>query len=128
VSDRIKPRGRGCYREPPPLEPFDAIRVGSIIRWNRRQRTVRTITRHPNGAVYCVQFAKVARSGYRCPLTVYYRSELRKAFGGIVAHRKGPLCAVEMECALSKWIDEQEASVRYIDPPVTERETVGVIW
>lgn len=107
-------------------EPFDAIKVGSIIRWNGRLRTVRTVTRYPDGTLYGVGFAKLRKSWACGPLTYYHRTDIRRAFGGIVANRKGPLCAVDVECRLSHAIDTNQDSGNAAI--VKQDETVGVIW
>lgn len=119
----FRPRSNGRRQQ---REAFDAIRVGSVIRWKGRLRTVRRVTRLPDGLIYAVSFAKLKRSGYTSPLTIYHRSEIRCHFGGIVAHRKGPLCAVDLECRLSAAIDAGRDAGR--DAAVTEHETVGVVW
>lgn len=106
-------------------EPFDVIRTGDVILWNGKPRTVRRVTRSQEDAVRVVEFAKLRRSQYPSPLTLYYRSELRRAFGGIVAHRKGPLCATEAECQITADIEEGRNGH---DCRIKQDETVGVIW
>jgi hypothetical protein len=106
-------------------QPFDAIRVGTIIRWNGKMRTVRDASYCDCGFVQTVEFVKLCRSQYPSPLTIYFRTELRAAFGGIVAHRKLPLCANDVECTISADIIEGRSGnhVR-----VQQEQAVGVRW
>lgn len=126
MSERVIPFY--ARRQPRPesqYEPFDAIREGDVIRWNGRLRTVRGVTRTPDDFVYSVRFAKLRRSGFPSPATVYWRSDVRQAFGGIVAHRSGPLCATDLECRVQAEIGHGKGGIL---STVTEDESVGVIW
>ena len=115
-----------CRHRPEAVEEeFDAIRVGSVIRWNRKLRTVRDVTYCECGFVMAVEFVKLCRSQYPSPLTIYFRTELHAAFGGIVAHRKLPLCATDTECTVSADIIEGRSGNKV---RVTQDETVGVLW
>lgn len=118
--------GKTTHRSAPHDEPFDAIRLGSIIRWNGRLRTVRELRRYPNGRIHSIGFAKLRKSTYNGPMTSYLRPEIRTSFGGIVAHRKGPLCAIDLECRLTQAIETDRDSGWA--PLVHQDETVGVIW
>ena len=106
-------------------EAIDAVRVGSVIRWNGRLRTVRSVMRCPNGHVRMVGFAKLVRSWTGRPCTHYTRSDLRPVFGGIVAHRKLPLCATDLECAVQAEFDKEPVGA---PPGVTDAEMIGRVW
>jgi hypothetical protein len=116
-----RPNGSRRHRE-----DFDAIRVGSVIRWNGRLRTIRTVSRYPDGTIFSVGFAKLRKSQYCGPMTYYFRTDIRRAFSGIVANRKGPLCSIDVECRLTKAIEnDTDAGNR---SGIHQDETVGVIW
>lgn len=107
-------------------EDFDRIRVGDVIRWKGRPRTVRALRRSPDGCIRVIEFAKLRRSGYDWPLAIYWRSELRTFFGGTIARRKGPLCATDLECALTAQTEADPKAYERL--AVTERDIAGVIW
>ena len=108
-------------------EPFDMIRVGDVIRFAGRLRTVRKISRTVDDKVLSVGFAKLKRSWTTSPLTIYGHADLRRQFGGIVARRKGRLCATETECQITRGVEEGLSGYEW-RRRVTQRDTVGRVW
>ena len=107
-------------------EPFDEVMAGDVIRWNGRLRKVRAVSHYPDDRVRVITFAKLRRSGYPHPTTHYWRTDIRNAFGGIVAKHVS-LCTVPVECAMQKDI-ESDRPLFASDLSVTETDTVGLIY
>jgi hypothetical protein len=86
-------------------ELFDDIMEGDVIRWNGRMRKVRRVMRGPDDAVQNMCFAILRRSWTDRAYTIYFRSDIRTCFGGIVATNQ-PLCSSnKMECLVQREIE-----------------------
>jgi hypothetical protein len=107
-------------------EAFDDLLPGDVVRWNGKLRKVRKVSRYPDDRVRTLTFAKLRKSGYRHPETHYWRPEVRKAFGGVIA-RNASLCTTPIECAMQKQI-ESERPIPGYELSVTQSDTVGVIY
>jgi hypothetical protein len=112
-------RGRGHQTHD---EWFDVLVPGDILDWNGRPRKVRAVKRYDDDCVYMIEMLKVARSGYRSPTTIRYRSEIRQNARGIIGHAS--LCTTELECAVQREIDDDGGWRHH---KYTENDTVGII-
>jgi hypothetical protein len=111
--------GEGQY------EAFDDLMPGDVVRWHGRLRKVREVAYYPDDRVRSVGFAKLRCSGYPSPLTLYWRTEIRAAYGGTVA-RGTSLCTTPLECALTRQVEEDPRDHRSLR--VTEHDVVGMIY
>lgn len=105
-------------------EPFDEIMKGDVILWNGSPRLVRRVVRTQEDALRIIEFTKQRCSGYPSPTTLYWRSKVRKSFGGIVGHIDN-LCRTELECRVQREVEDDSPVWR--PPIVTEKEVVGVV-
>lgn len=105
-------------------EAFDDILPGDVIRWNGRLRKVRGVTWYEDDRVYSVDFAILRPSWTNRPCTSYTRTEIRNAFGGVVA-RGTSLCTTDAECRVQREIEEPS---RWGALQITARESVGLVY
>ena len=79
---------------------FDKIVVGDVILWNGKPRVVRDLERDSDGKIRALTFAIWRPSWTDRPYTIYFRSEIKKHFGGIIGHKKS-LCDASAKRAVS---------------------------
>lgn len=109
-------------------EPFDEILPGDVIRWNGRLRKVRKVNHYADDRIYSIHFAKLRRSGYPSPATIYFRTEIRNSFGGIV-FKGASLCTTAVECAMQKQIEAPFVPGDQLRAlAVKESDTVGLVY
>jgi len=103
---------------------FDKIVVGDVILWNGKPRVVRDLERDSDGKIRTLTFAIWRPSWTDRPYTIYFRSEIKKHFGGIIGHKKS-LCESDLECRTQREIEEirTHSRRRY----VRAREMAGVV-
>ena len=85
---------------------IDAIQEGDLIRFRKRLRKVRFVSRDPDGRLRMIAFAILRRSWTNQPYALYTRSDLyRGNFGGVVK-RGTKLCAEDaLECLTQSAIE-----------------------
>lgn len=124
-----------------PYEWMDELEVGMVLLWgkNKTPRKIRAIGRNPwTDHLHDVKFAKLQKSQFQDPTTVYMRCDIRRMSTPIL--KKVSLCTTDVECRLQRCIDAQEEFLeryragidRYcqdtrIDRCITQGETVGVV-
>ena len=119
VSYRV---GKRCHHVGPPHPQLDCLLPGDVLRTPKGLlRKVRSVSYCACGdRVWAVTFAKVHRSRYNRPYTVYWRREIE---GWQLVATGVSLCSTRLECAVQQAVELMPPVGMYI----TQDETVGLV-